>query len=214
MAILTNSICTNGQIIDIVSGTGAINIGTDAAAKTITIGNTTGASSVVFNTGSGGITIPSFTNYGVVGVNNLGLLSDIAAGTSGYVLTSNGTGSLPTWQAASAGGGLSWNNTTGSTQAMAVNNGYVNNGSGSPTVFTLPSTAAVGDQIAVQGSNSGLWQIAQNAGQQIIFNGVSSTSGTGGSVSATSQYDSLYLICITANTTFATTSGFGNYSVV
>jgi len=38
-----------------VTGTGAINIGADAAAKTITIGNTTGASAVNLTAGSGAV---------------------------------------------------------------------------------------------------------------------------------------------------------------
>ena len=62
---------------------------------------------------------------------------------------------------------------------MAVNNGYIDNGSGTPTIYTLPATAAVGSQLAVQGSAAGLWRISQNAGQQIIFNGGSTTAGTG-----------------------------------
>jgi hypothetical protein len=214
MSGLTNSICTTNKNIEIQAGTGSISIGTLAAANAITLGNTTGSSSITMNVGSGGITIPSFSSYGVVGVSNAGLISDIAAGTSGYVLTSNGTGSLPSWQAASSGGGITWNNVTGSSQTMAVNNGYIDNGSGTPTVYTLPATAAVGSQLAVQGSASGLWRISQNAGQQIIFNGGSTTAGTGGYVLATSQYDSLYLLCIVADTTFVATSGFGNYNVV
>lgn len=299
MAIITNSICTTNKEIDIQSGTGAIKIGTFASANTITIGNTTGASAIVINAGSGGISMPSFTTTGALVSNSSGLITDANASTSGYVLTSNGAVTAPSFQAISAsgaittingnsgsvtpttgavtisgtgpistsgssstltisttaantinatsgtatassnaftivgagtvstsatgstititgsggGGGLSWNNVTGSTQAMAVNTGYVNNGSGTPTVFTLPSTAAVGDIVAVQGANSGLWQIAQNAGQTIAFNAITSTSGTGGSVTATGRYDTLYLICITANTGWAYNSGFGNYTI-
>lgn len=43
--------------ITLQSGTGAINIGTDAVAKTITVGNTTGATAVNINSGSGGISL-------------------------------------------------------------------------------------------------------------------------------------------------------------
>lgn len=45
--------------------------------------------------------------------NSSGNLQRIAAGTSGYVLTSNGTGMLPTWQAAGGGGGSLPGGTTG-----------------------------------------------------------------------------------------------------
>lgn len=193
-----------------------ITIGTGAAVKSITIGSTNTTSSVTINTGSGGITIPSFTTTGALVSNASGLITDATASTAGFVLTSNGAGSAPTFQAAGGGGGggLTWNNTTGSTQAMAVGNGYVNNGSGAPTIFTLPSTASVGQIVAVQGANSGLWQIDQNASQTIAFNGATTTAGVGGVVAATGQYDTLFLICITANTGWAYNAGFGNYLIV
>lgn len=133
---------------------------------------------------------------------------------SGYVLTSNGPVLPPSFQPSSGGGGIVWNNVTGSTQALAINQGYINNGSGAPTVFTLPATAAVGSIIAIQGSNSGLWQIAQNAGQSIHFNGLDSTVGTGGSVTSTSRYDSITLLCIVANTDFAVYGSSGNLDVI
>ena len=43
--------------INLVSGTGAINVGADAAAHTITLGNVTGATAVNVNTGTGGMLI-------------------------------------------------------------------------------------------------------------------------------------------------------------
>jgi hypothetical protein len=97
---------------------------------------------------------------------------------------------------------------------MSVGNGYVDNGSGSPTIYTLPTTAAIGSLVALQGSGSGLWQIAQNASQKIAFNQVTSTTGTGGSVASNSQYDSITLICITTNTGWAVNQCTGNLSVV
>lgn len=47
--------------LDVNSGANAINIGTDAVAKTITMGNTTGATAVNLNTGTGDITLASAT---------------------------------------------------------------------------------------------------------------------------------------------------------
>lgn len=217
------SINANNAPITISSGTGFIEISSDATnstvniatgngAKSLSLGSINTTSSVTIYTGSGGIKIPSFNSYGVVGVDNSGLLSDIAAGTAGYALVSNGTGALPSFQALAAP--FAWNNTTGATQAMSVGNGYVNNGSGTPTVFTLPATAAVGTQVAVQGNNSGLWQIAQNSGQSISFNGVTSTTGVSGSVTSTGNFDALYLLCVTANTNWVATSFVGNLDVI
>ena len=223
MATITNSLCTSGIAGVLQTGTGTISISGDATnttvglatgagAKLLTLGSTSGASSVTINTGSAGITIPSFASYGVVGSTSAGLISDIAAGSSGTVLTSNGTGSLPTFQAVSAG--FAFVNTTGATQAMAVGTGYVSNDGASLVTFTLPSTAAVGSQVAVFGSGSGLWTVAQNSGQTIHFNAVSTTTGTGGSISSTSQYDSITLVCNIANTDWVVYQAAGNLSVV
>jgi len=65
------------------SGTGAMNIGT-TIAKTITMGNMTGATGVVINSGTGGITL-SATSTGVGNVS-------ITSGTTGTVTLDSGTG--------------------------------------------------------------------------------------------------------------------------
>ena len=212
---------TNG-VITMVSGTGTIEISNDATnttvgvatgagAKLLTLGSTSGASSVTVNTGSAGITVPSFASYGAVVSTSAGLLSDAAAGTAGYVLTSNGSSALPTFQVAT--GGFVWANATTATQAMVVNTGYISTDGATLITFTLPATAAVGAMVAVLGSGSGLWTVAQNAGQTIHFNAVSSTTGTGGNVVSTSQYDSMTLICNIANTDWVVYQATGNLSV-
>lgn len=52
---------TANGVFTVASGTGAINIGADAAAKVITIGNVTGTSSLVLRSGTGGVAISSTT---------------------------------------------------------------------------------------------------------------------------------------------------------
>lgn len=213
---------TNG-VFTVITGTGtvnvsadatanAVNIATGAGAKALTLGSANSTSSVTINTGSAGITIPSFTTSGALVSTSAGLITDATANTAGFVLTSNGAGSAPSFQAAS-GGGFAWNNVTGATQAMAVGNGYVTNDGATLVTLTLPSTATVGQMVAVQGSAAGLWTVAQNSGQTIHFNAVSSTAGVTGSVSSTSQYDSLTLICNVANTDWAVYTASGNLSV-
>lgn len=51
----------NSQAVSIADDivTGNVNIGTGAVARTVTIGNSTGASALVLTSGTGGITIPS-----------------------------------------------------------------------------------------------------------------------------------------------------------
>jgi hypothetical protein len=100
-----------------------------------------------------------------------------------------------------------WTEVTGTSQSAAVNEHYLTNNASLVTV-TLPTTAAVGDMLTVQGLGAGGWKIAQNASEQIIWmaGGVDSshetTVGTGGSLASTDRYDAVTLICITANTTW------------
>ena len=116
------------------------------------------------------------------------------------------------------GGGISWSEVTGTTQTASVNHGYILNNA-SLVVLTLPSTAAVGDIVPVVGKGAGGWQIAQNSGQKVIWDAGGTagenetTSGTGGHLDSTEQYDAIELICITANTTWAVRSSKGNISL-
>lgn len=88
---------------------------------------------------------------------------------------------------------------TGSTQAMSVATNYIAD-SASLITFTLPATAALGDTIRVAGKGTGLWKIAQGALQQIIFGKISTTVGTGGSLSSLFANDCVEIRCITAGT--------------
>ncbi len=99
--------------------------------------------------------------------------------------------------------------------AIAVNTGVITTG-GSLVTLTLPSTAAVGSVFYVTGSAAGTggWRIAQNSGQTINFGSVATTSGTGGSLSSSNQYDSVFLVCTAANTNFSVISAQGNLTYV
>ena len=99
-------------------------------------------------------------------------------------------------------GGFAWNEVTGTSASMVAANGYIANNAALVTL-TLPATATLGDEMSVVGKGSGLFKIAQNAGQTVHFGGSSTTTGAGGSLTSMAQYDSLRLVCITANTDFA-----------
>ncbi len=99
-----------------------------------------------------------------------------------------------------------WFTITAASQSMAVNNGYIANSAGLVSLL-LPATSSVGDEIAVSGLGAGGWSITQNAGQNIQVGSVSSTVGVGGSVSSTNRYDSLRMVCLLANTTWAVSGG-------
>lgn len=113
----------------------------------------------------------------------------------------------------SIGGGVTWVNVSATTQAMAINTGYVAD-NGALVTLTLPSTAAFGSVIALVGKGAGGWRIAQNAGQQIICGQNSTTSGAGGSVSSTNRRDTIYLICTSADTEFTRINFSGNLTLV
>ena len=119
----------------------------------------------------------------------------ISIATGPGTITISGTGS-----------GIGWTEVTGTSQAMTADNGYVANNAGLVT-FTLPVTAAFGTAINVIGKGAGGWKIAQNAGQSIQIGSVSSTVGATGSVSSTNQFDSVELICTTADTIWTTVGG-------
>jgi hypothetical protein len=88
----------------------------------------------------------------------------------------------------------------------------VSNGAGLLT-FTLPTTAAVGDTVQVLGLGAGGWTIVQNTGQNIIMSNLVTTTTTG-SLSSTSRYDYVTLICCVANTTWSVQSVQGVLTVV
>ena len=106
-----------------------------------------------------------------------------------------------------------WNEVTGTSSAMAVSNGYIANNAGLVTL-TLPATAALGSVIEVSGKGAGGWLIAQNSGQTIHFGNSTTTTGVGGSLASTLQYDTVKILCITANTTWVVLSNVGNLTVV
>jgi hypothetical protein len=96
---------------------------------------------------------------------------------------------------------------------MAVNNGYTANNAGLVTL-TLPVTAAYGTVMAVVGKGAGGWKVAQNSGQSIHFGISSTTSGVGGSLASTAQYDCIFILCTVANTDFTIYDCVGNLTVV
>lgn len=132
----------------------------------------------------------------------------LTAGT-GMAIT-NGAGTITIGV---TGGGLTWTDVTGTTQALAVNNGYTANNAGLVTL-TLPTTAAYGTIIKVCGKGAGGWLIAQNASQLIHYGDVDSSTGVAGSVASTKQYDTLDLLCTVANTEWTVIGGVGNHTVV
>lgn len=148
---------------------------------------------------SGGAVSPTAGNINVVGAGGITVTGN--PGTSTLTITGGGSG------------GLTWNEVTGTSQAMAVDNGYIANNAGLVTL-TLPATAALGSVIRVAGKGAGLWSIAQNAGQTIHFGSLDTTTGATGHLDSILQYDCVELLCVTANTEFVVISVMGNLTIV
>ena len=105
-------------------------------------------------------------------------------------------------------------NVTAASQNMAANNNYIANRA-SLITFALPTTAAIGTTIEIVGVGAGGWLISQALGQQIIIGSSASTSGVGGSIASTNRYDTVKLMCTTANTVFNVISGVtSGYTIV
>jgi hypothetical protein len=81
----------------------------------------------------------------------------------------------------SSAGTFPWTEVTGTSQMMAVNNGYIANNA-SQVDCTLPTTSAVGDIVEVVGKGAGGFTISQTGSQQIAFLGQTTTAGIGGSI--------------------------------
>ena len=96
---------------------------------------------------------------------------------------------------------------------MVAENGYVPQNI-ALTTFTLPVSAAFGDEYYIAGFGSGGWTISQNAGQSIVVGLATSSVGVSGSVSSSFRQDSIVLMCVQANTVFKALDWQGNLVVV
>jgi hypothetical protein len=129
---------------------------------------------------------------------------------TGGISVSVGPGSIAL---SGTGSGIGWNEITGTTQAMAQDQGYVPNNA-AQVVFSLPVTASFGTIINIVGKGAGGWKVTQNAGQNIQLGSTSSTVGAAGYIESTNQFDSIELLCTTANTTWTVIGGpQGNITV-
>lgn len=221
------TLASSGSTIAFTTGAGTLNLETGTAvaisaptdsgtatpssgALTFTGGDnidTSGAGSTVTIAVSSAVCDSAATDSGTA-TPAAGVLT-IAGGTD---ITTSGAGSTVT-VTYSGTGGISWSEVTGTTQAMAVDTGYIANNAGLVTL-TLPDTAAVGDIVAIAGSGAGMWKLAQNAGETVHFISSDTTTGVGGSLAATVRYDSVELVCITANTDWVVRSVVGNLTIV
>lgn len=105
---------------------------------------------------------------------------------------------------------LVWLDLAGTSITASAGTGYIISNAGQSTV-TIPATVAEGTVFAVQGKGAAGWILAMNTGQTCHLG--SSASSSGGSLTSSNLWDSVQIVCVTANTTFAVTSVIGNITV-
>lgn len=115
---------------------------------------------------------------------------------SGISVT-NGSGTITI---ASTTSGFTWATVSGTSQAAAVNNGYITNNAGAVTV-TLPTTFAIGDAVEVKGLGAGGWVLAAGTATTIRIG--SSVTSSAGSLTSANQYDTVRVTGLVANTTWS-----------
>lgn len=153
---------------------------------------------------------PQLTTNGQLIIGHTSNSPAVGTLTAGQGITvTNGAGSITI---ASNGASTPYTVETGATNLVAYNRYAAN--SGSLITFTLPSTAAVGDYYEIQGYGAGLFAVAQNASQAIYCISQFTTTGTGGSLTAVEQYNSIKITCVIANTYFVVNYLTGDFTIV
>jgi hypothetical protein len=223
-AILSGTATANQILLSGASSTPAWSTATYPATTTVSqilyssssnvIGGITTANSAMFFTNSSGI--PAWTGSATNGQVLIGstgaspTLAAISAGTN--ISVTNGAGTITI--AGTGTAGFSWIDQASSSVTMAVNTGYIIDNGASLVTATLPATAAEGSIFRVAGFSAGGWKVGQAASQLIHFGNVTTTTGTGGSLASSNQYDQVELLCVVANTTFVVLSAVGNITYV
>ena len=220
-AILSGTATANQVLLSGSSTTPAWSTATYPATTTINQLLYSSAANVI-----GGVTT---ANNGSLVTSNTGVPS-IQTLTAGQILIGT-TGAAPTATTLTAGTGISisstsgsitisssaassnWVNQTSTSVTMTVNTSYLANNAALVTL-TLPAVCAQGTEFAIAGVGAGGWKVAQAASQFINFGNVVTTTGTGGSLASTNQYDVVYLVCTAANTQFSVLGSVGNLTYV
>lgn len=168
-------------------------------------------SAVLVTTNAGVPQLSATMTNGQVIIGSTGATPTAATLTAGAGITvTNGAGAI-TISAVAAG--YTWNNVVAAAQALVAENAYVTNRAAGVT-YTLPAAGVLGDSIKIDGGTAGgITTIAQNAGQQIVINGLATTVGVAGTLTATGAGDCLVMSCITpgANTVWRVDSSMGNW---
>jgi hypothetical protein len=174
------------------------------ASGTAVISNTTGTTNVVFG---GDI---SLVNITATGTATLTSAPTTSAGTYDILTRNTSTGVVEKITS----NFVTTSEVTGTSQSAAVQNRYIANNASLITV-TLPASANIGDVIYINGKGAGKFKVAQNSGQFVHYGASTTTTGTGGSITAQDQYGCIEIRCITAGgTEWSIVNSSGAYTII
>jgi len=209
----------NNVVGGLTTANGGVLITNNSGVPSILAGS--GSTGTILQATSGGSPAWSTSTYPVTNaINTLlyasaaNVMSALATANNGVLVTS-GTG-VPSI-GSSLPAGFIYQTTVDQTSAsvnLAVNTQYITDNGASLVTYTLPTTAALGSVINIRGFSSGGWKVAQNASQQIHVGSSATTSGTGGSIASSNQYDCVDLICVATNNTWVANAVQGALSIV
>ena len=162
------------------------------------------AGSLQVGNGTGTMTQLGVATNGQLPIGSTGadpVLATITAGTG--ISVTNGAGSITIASTASS---YSWVDQTTTSRTLSANTAYVSTSTANGLItYTLPATAAVGDTYRIVGKSTGGWVLQAAAGQVVNVGSVATT--TAGTVASSNAFDTVEIVCITANTAFSIISG-------
>ena len=197
---------------------GATVTATAAGSTTLTV---TSTQTQIFNgTTTQTVVLPVVTTFPQIGVEYLiinestgaltvnssgsNLVATIPAGSWCRVVCQLITGTTAaSWAAqiySSPAAAFAWVPVSGTSQACAVNTGYISNNA-AQTTFTAPAVMAVGDVIIVKGVGAGGWIMTANTGQTIRLG--TAVTASAGTVTSANGNDGFKMTCLVANTTWS-----------
>ena len=158
----------------------------------------------------GGTGLTSLTAYAVMtgGTTSTGNMQQVSGvGTAGQVLTSNGAGMLPSWQAGSAPGGFVWSEKGVDFNAQSGNGYFIT----AACTATLPSGASDGLTVAFIVDTASSLTIQAEASQFIRFGNM--LSAMAGTVASQEIGDTMVLVYRATTSTWITLSSAGDWDV-
>jgi hypothetical protein len=214
---------TTGQILQ-------NNASADPSWSTATYPSTTTINQILYSSANNVVSGLSTVNRAVLTTGTTGIPVMTALAVDGQIIIGS-TAGAPAAATLTAGAGISisngsnsitigvtgagfiWTDVTTATQAMLVENGYITD-RGAGVVYTLPASAAIGDEIKLVGK-LGITTITPNANQQILMSSASGTVGVTGTVVGTNVGDCIDLICITsgASSVWRAANWVGNWTI-